>query len=229
MMFWYERKRMARKRFDLKSTHPSTKSDLAFKRLQSRISSRCSRLKCSKLLAAVFSDPCSLKLFRICSVAALACCSSIFFIEEVSLVCFDRSVATLHRRASVYTTFPSLWFSSLGVFIAQLRINVVLTAFFWSLSMLYWTLTTVKLPIKINKDQTKLVYSVGYKYRIEFICFLISWANLLLPWAICFCRAWICFCRERFAFTVSEFAFFAVSDLLLLWQLWATIRLTSFF
>ena len=229
MMFWYERKRMARKRFDLKSNHPSTKSDLAFKRLQSRISPRCSRLKCSKLLAAVFSDPCSLKLFRICSVAALASCSSIFFIEEVSLVCFDRSVATLHRRALVYTTFPSLWFSSLGVFITQLRINVVLTAFFWSLSMLYWTLTTVKLPIKINKDQTKLVYSVGYKYRIEFICFLISWANLLLPWAICFCRAWICFCRERFAFTVSEFAFFAVSDLLLLWQLWATIRLTSFF
>ena len=26
MMFWYERKRMARKRFDLKSNHPSTKS-----------------------------------------------------------------------------------------------------------------------------------------------------------------------------------------------------------
>ena len=139
MMFWYERKRMARKRFDLKSNHPSTKSDLAFKRLQSRISPRCSRLKCSKLLAAVFSDPCSLKLFRICSVAALASCSSIFFIEEVSLVCFDRSVATFHRRALVYTTFPSLWFSSLGVFITQLRINVVLTAFFWSLSMLYWT------------------------------------------------------------------------------------------
>ena len=37
-------------------------------------------------------------------------------IAEVSLFCFGRSVATLHRRVSVYTTFPSLGFSCLGDF-----------------------------------------------------------------------------------------------------------------
>ena len=52
--------------------------------------------------------------------------------------------------------------------ISKLWINIMLKGFFWSLSMLYWTLTTaekpeilrqtVKLQIKINKDQTKLLF-----------------------------------------------------------------------
>ena len=40
--------------------------------------------------------------------------------------------------------------------------------------------------------------------------FFLPWANLFLPWVICFRREW---------FT------FAVSDLLLPWQLWATVNL----
>ena len=106
LMFWYERKRTdshLEKKIWL-TINPSKyeiPSDLAS---AAGISPRCPRLKCSKLLAAVFLEPCSLKLFRICSLAALAFLA-VFCIAEVSLSCFDRSVATLHRRASVYTTF----------------------------------------------------------------------------------------------------------------------------
>ena len=79
------------------------------------------------------------------------------FIAEVSLFCFDRSVVTLHRRASIVLHRDFHWPSLrefivliskcksanthvtelLGDFISKLRINIVL-GFSWSLSMLYW-------------------------------------------------------------------------------------------
>ena len=39
-----------------------------------------------------------------------------FCLAEVSLFCFDRTVVTLYRRASSYTTLSSLRFSTLSVF-----------------------------------------------------------------------------------------------------------------
>ena len=72
-------------------------------------------------------------------------------------------VTTLRSKQNRLTSAKQ---NTVGDFISKLRINIVLTGFFWSLSMLYWTLTTVetrnssvncKTATKINKDQTKLL------------------------------------------------------------------------
>ena len=219
---------------------------------------------CVSCVPALFStnlQQCFLKDFRICSVVQMtgALVSSA---KEMGRISVLLSVFTFYPRFGSYCEYRCFsncvsepWHTEpLGDFIYKSRINILLTGFFWSFSLLSvlnvtWNASANwHCKLKINKDHSKLVLVLWWvKTSLEHLgWFAIAVSDLLLPWVICFGRGWFAFVesdlllswRERFTFAASEFAFTvcdllsavsgmcfgAVNALLLSVKLWATVH-----
>ena len=212
---------------------------------------------CVSCVPALFStnlQQCFLKDFRICSVVQMtgALVSSA---KEMGRISVLLSVFTFYPRFGSYCEYRCFsncvsepWHTEpLGDFIYKSRINILLTGFFWSFSMLSVLNVSKRdlnasanwhCKLKINKDHSKLVLVLWWmKTSLEHLgWFALAVSDLPWPWVICFCREWfafvvtwaICFGRKRICYMLlpraicsccERFAL-AVSDLLLPWVIY---------
>ena len=118
---------------------------------------------------------------------------------------------------------------------------------FWELRRSLWPTTVAAKPKTSRQPKTKYLTAKPKtsrqkqkphgktKYFTAKTKYLTAKANthgktkaiLLLLWSIWFCREVFCFCREVFCFCREVFGF-AVRFLVLPWQLWATIKNSTF-